>query len=103
MSDEFPHIASAEIPSTNQKLFVRYFTAILTDLVVLNLFAEFWRHVVIDSFSIALLAAVLLQILLNSLWRLNIGSLSSSTPAAARRRSSCATSVHGPSCSARSS
>ena len=64
MSDEFPQVVSAEIPSTKQKLFVRYFTAILIDLVVLNLFAEYWQHVAIDSFTISLLAALLLQVLL---------------------------------------
>ena len=63
-SHEFPQIVSAQLPSTAQKLFVRYFTAVLTDLVVINLFAEFWRHVVIDSFTISLLVAILLQILL---------------------------------------
>ena len=62
--EEFPQLASAEIPSTNQALFLRYFTAILIDLVVLNLCDEFWEHVVIDSFTISMFAAILLQILL---------------------------------------
>lgn len=61
---EFPQLASAETPSNGQRLFLRYFTAILIDLVVLNLFVEYWDKVVIDSFSISLLAAVLLQVLL---------------------------------------
>jgi hypothetical protein len=61
---EFPEIVSAELPSTGQKLFVRYFTAILTDLVVLNLFVEYWRHVTINSFTISLMVAILLQVLL---------------------------------------
>jgi len=56
--------ASAELPSTRQKLFIRYFTAILIDLTVLNLFVEYSENVVIDSFTISLLAAVLLQVLL---------------------------------------
>lgn len=56
--------ASAEAPSNKQRLFVRYFTAILIDLVVLNLFAEYTNKVLIDSFTMSLLAAVLLQILL---------------------------------------
>lgn len=47
-----------------QRLFMRYFTAILIDLTVLNLFAEYWDRVVITSFTISLLAAVLLQLLL---------------------------------------
>ena len=56
--------AIAQTPSNRQRLFIRYFTAILIDLVVLNLFVEYSEHVVIDSFTISLLAAVLLQILL---------------------------------------
>ena len=56
--------ASSATFSTRQMLFVRYFTAILIDLVVLNLFVEYSKHVTIDSFTISLLAALLLQILL---------------------------------------
>ena len=57
--DTFEHT-----PSLKQRVFMRYFTAILVDLVVLLLFAEYWEHVQVSSFTIALLAAVLLQILL---------------------------------------
>jgi len=39
-------------------------SATLVDLVVLGLFAEYWEHVTADSFTILLLAAVVLQILL---------------------------------------
>ncbi|HEX5939952.1 MAG TPA: hypothetical protein VFZ12_06295 [Dehalococcoidia bacterium] len=56
--------ASAQAPSNRQRLFLRYFTAILIDLVVLNFFVEYSTYVVIDSFTVSLLAAVLLQILL---------------------------------------
>ena len=56
--------ALADPPSNKQRLFVRYFTAILIDLVVLNLFAEFTNKVLLDSFTTSLLAAVVLQILL---------------------------------------
>jgi hypothetical protein len=55
---------SAQAPSNGQRLFVRYFTAILIDLVVLNLFVEYSLHVSIDSFTTSLLCAVLLQVLL---------------------------------------
>ena len=48
----------------HQQTFVRLFTAILIDLVVLNLFDEYWDKVVIESFTISLLTAVLLQVLL---------------------------------------
>ena len=56
--------ASAGIPLDRQRLFVRYFTAILIDLVVLNLFAEYTDKVTINTFTTSLLAAVVLQILL---------------------------------------
>jgi hypothetical protein len=56
--------AIAQTPSTRQRWFVRYFTGILIDLTVLNLFVEYSEHVVVDSFTISLLAAVLLQVLL---------------------------------------
>ena len=48
----------------HQQIFVRLFTAVLIDLVVLNIFDEFWDKVVINSFIISLLAALLLQVLL---------------------------------------
>ncbi|CAN7765905.1 hypothetical protein LJR296_007164 [Cupriavidus necator] len=55
---------TAEAPSNKQRLLVRYFTATLIDLVVLNLFVEYSGKVSIDSFTTSLLAAVLLQVLL---------------------------------------
>jgi hypothetical protein len=64
VSEDFKHIASAQVMSNPQRLFVRYFTAILVDLTVLNLFAEYWSHVIISSFAISLFAATLLQALL---------------------------------------
>ena len=57
--DTFEHTASKR-----QSAFMRYLSATLVDLVVLGLFAEYWEHVAADSFTILLLAAVLLQILL---------------------------------------
>ncbi len=59
--DTFEHT-----PSLRQRVSMRYFTAILVDLVVLMLFAEYWEHVYVSSFTIGLLAAVLLQILLKA-------------------------------------
>ena len=41
MSTEIPGVAQALTPSTGQRLFLRYFTAILVDLVVLNVLAEY--------------------------------------------------------------
>jgi hypothetical protein len=56
----------ADLATVNraQARFMRYFTAILIDLVVLNLFAEHWDAVHVDNFTITLAAAVLLQVLL---------------------------------------
>ena len=52
-------------PSAKQRAFMRYFTAVLVDLVVLALFVEYWpTGVVASSFTVMLLAAVLLQVLL---------------------------------------
>lgn len=64
MTSEALMPVSAEAPSNRQRLFVRYFTAILIDLVVLNLFVEYSDKVFVDSFTTSLLAAVLLQVLL---------------------------------------
>lgn len=50
--------------SRRQQLFFRYIFFVLIDLTVLNLFNEYWDNVFIESFSISLLAALLLQILL---------------------------------------
>ena len=64
MSSEAIMPAMAETPSNGQRLFVRYFTAILIDLLVLNLFVEYSSNVTIDSFTMSLFAAVVLQVLL---------------------------------------
>ncbi len=58
------HPASIEAPSNRQRLFLRYYTGVLIDLVVLNLFAEYSSRVFVDSFTTSLFAAVLLQALL---------------------------------------
>lgn len=70
IADDVAGIASAAQMSSRQQFFIRYFTAILIDLVVLNLFVEFWDRVHIDAFSISLLAAILLQVLLQLTLRL---------------------------------
>lgn len=56
--------ASTQAPSDRQRQFMRYFTATLIDLLVLGLFDEYWDKVHVESFTIMLLAAVLLQVLL---------------------------------------
>jgi hypothetical protein len=55
-----------EIPTTAQSVFVRFLMATLIDLMILNLFDEFWMFVSIPSFSISILAAILLQLLLKA-------------------------------------
>lgn len=47
-----------------QHLFIKYTFAILVDLTVLNLFDEYCDFVTLSSFSISLIAAILLQLLL---------------------------------------
>ncbi len=47
-----------------QQLFTRYVLAVLIDLVVLNLFHEYWDYVFIETFTISLLMAILLQFLM---------------------------------------
>ena len=54
----------AEPRSKRQHFFVKYTFAVLVDLMVLGLFNEHWDLVQIDSFSIALIAALLLQVTL---------------------------------------
>ena len=56
--------ASAEGPTTKQRLFVRYLMGVLIDLVVLNLFDEYSDKVFVDTFTTSMLAALVLQILL---------------------------------------
>ena len=56
--------AEAAIPSDKQRLFVLFFTGTLIDLVVLSLFAEYTSQVYVDTFTTALLAAIVLQALL---------------------------------------
>lgn len=50
--------------SKRQQLFIKYTFFVLIDLCVLNLFHEFWDAVYVESFSVSLLVAILLQALL---------------------------------------
>jgi len=50
--------------SIRQRVFLQYFTFVLIDLTVLNLFQEHWDYLSIDSFSISPLAAILIQVML---------------------------------------
>ena len=51
--------------SLRQRRFLRFLTATLVDLVVLNLFVQYLpQYVAVDAFTTTLLAAVVLQVLL---------------------------------------
>ena len=58
--------AEVSIPSDRQRLFVLFFTGTLIDLVVLCLFNEYSDRVYVASFTTALLASILLQVLLKA-------------------------------------
>lgn len=61
--------ATYDPPSDRQRLFLRYFTGVLIDLTLLGLFAEYWSDVQVSSFTVMLLAAILLQFLLKlTIW-----------------------------------
>ena len=61
--------ATYDPPTDRQRLFLRYFTGVLIDLTLLNLFAEYWSDVKVSSFTVSLLAAILLQFLLKlTIW-----------------------------------
>ncbi len=70
MTEEIRGVALTDIPSTSQKLFVRYLMAILIDLCVLSLFDEYWHLVSVASFTIAIVTALLLQVLLKATLKL---------------------------------
>lgn len=71
MSDKIHGFLPVEFdpPTDRQRLFLRYYTGVLIDLVLLGLFAEYWSAVHVSSFTVALLAAIVLQILLKlTIW-----------------------------------
>ncbi len=82
-------------PSPRQRGFLRYLTATLVDLVVLGLFAQYWDKVSVDSFTVMLLAAALLQLLLKLTIALEHRLATSSTRDREALRNSCATSAPG--------
>ena len=56
--------ATVDLPSDRQRLFILFFTGTLMDLAILGLFAEYSSKVYVGSFTITLLAAIVLQALL---------------------------------------
>ncbi len=59
-----PSTSEVQTKSPVELMFIGYTLAVLVDLTVINLFDEFWEYVSIPSFSISLLAAILMQLLL---------------------------------------
>lgn len=49
-----------------QHIFVKYTLFVLVDLTVLNFFAEYCENVYVSGFTVSLLAAILLQVLLQA-------------------------------------
>ena len=64
ISDIKPGLSGNKFLNNRQTLFIGYTLFVLIDLVVLGLFSEYWHYVVIDSFTLLLLTACLLQLLL---------------------------------------
>ncbi|MEM7251051.1 MAG: hypothetical protein AAF493_06500 [Pseudomonadota bacterium] len=60
------HNEPTEGLSKRQRLFVRYLIAVLLNLAVLGLIAEWFRYVEATSFSVLLLTSIVLQVLLKS-------------------------------------
>lgn len=50
--------------SSHQQFFIKLILLVLVDLMVLGLFNEYWENVKINSFTVALITAFLLQLLL---------------------------------------
>ena len=66
MTGETTAVEDSRRVSARQGRFICYMLYVLVDLTVLNLFVEYWDRVVIDSFTISLFTAVLLQVLLKA-------------------------------------
>jgi hypothetical protein len=64
MSDEIQQTTITETYNRRQKIFNKYIVFILIDLTVLGFFNQYWEYVFIETFTIALLTAVLLQFLM---------------------------------------
>ena len=64
--DEILQNTDAGSFTKRQQVFFKYTCLVLIDLVVLNLFMEFWDLVHIDAFTTSMLTAILLQILLQA-------------------------------------
>ncbi len=63
---EAPDQSTPEVMTKGQQRFLSWMTDVLVYIVVLNLFVEFVDTIVIDSFWISILTAVLLKLLLDA-------------------------------------
>lgn len=63
-TENVPGMEGYKFLNNRQTLYLGYMLCVLVDLVVLNLYVEFWDRVVIDSFLLSLFTACLLQLLL---------------------------------------
>jgi len=66
VSEEIRGVALTDVPTTAPRRYNRYLTATLIDLTVLNLFDEYLARVTVESFTVSILAAILLQALLKA-------------------------------------
>jgi len=57
-------VEATHLATPGQQMFLRYYTGFLMDLMVLNLFAEWWSDVFVSSFTVSLFASLVLQALL---------------------------------------
>ncbi|PHS35554.1 MAG: hypothetical protein COB07_13065 [Sulfurovum sp.] len=64
MSEEIQQTTLTEPYNSRQKLFNKYIVFILINLTVLGFFNQYWDYLYIETFTIALLTAVLLQFLM---------------------------------------
>ena len=65
-SDDLMPATASKVYSDRQRLFLLYFVGALVDLVVLGLFNEYSDKVFVESFTVMLLASVVLQLLLKA-------------------------------------
>jgi len=64
MSEEIQQTTITTTYNRRQKIFNKYIVFILIDLTVLGFFNQYWEYVFIETFTIALLTAVLLQFMM---------------------------------------
>ena len=87
MTGETTEVEDSQWVSARQGRFIRYMLFVLVDLTVLNLFVQYWDRIVIDSFTISLFTAALLQVLLKATLAIErTASPTTSSPGPGRER-----------------